>query len=223
MKELKVSQLQRIFKHAAETIIENEPYLTEIDNIIGDGDHGTGMKRGFTALGKMLEQKEFADVNCLCGEAAMELLKSMGGASGVIFCTMFFGGLDYIPHGEQVNLSQLAMYFEAGEEAIEKRGKAKPGQKTMLDALCPAVLALKKAAEQQEDLGTAFQMAYKGALEGVEASKSMQSRVGRSKNFQEATIGYPDPGAISTSLIFKAFSEGIRSCREMEERNEKNY
>ena len=216
MKQLKVSQLQRIFKCVAQTIIENEPYLTEIDNIIGDGDHGTGMKRGFTALWKMLDRKVYTDVNYLCGEVGMELLKSMGGASGVIFCTLFFGGLDDIPHGELVNLDQLAKYFETGEAAIEKRGKAKPGQKTMLDALYPAVLSLKKASAQHKDLGAAFGMAYEAALEGVEASKNMQSRVGRSKNFQEATIGYPDPGAISTSLIFKAFAQEIRLLEEME-------
>lgn len=223
MKELRVSMLQDIFKGVARTIIENEPYLTEIDNIIGDGDHGTGMKRGFGALEKMLESREFADINELCGAVGMELLRSMGGASGVIFCTMFFGGLDCLPHGERVGLSQLAAYFTAGEAAIEKRGKARPGQKTMLDALYPAVHALKAADEQGLALGEAFRMAYEASLEGVEASKSMQSRVGRSKNFQEATIGWPDPGAVSTSLIFKAFSQGIISWEEKEVHHEKDY
>ncbi|MDC7290026.1 dihydroxyacetone kinase subunit DhaL [Blautia schinkii] len=223
MRELTVSMLQDIFKHVADTIIQNEPYLTEIDNVIGDGDHGTGMKRGFTALGKMLDSKEFTDVNELCGAVGMELLRSMGGASGVIFCTMFFGGLDCLPHGEKAGLSELAAYFTAGEAAIEKRGKAKPGQKTMLDALYPAVHALKAADEQGVELEEAFRMAYEAALEGVEASKAMQSRVGRSKNFHEATIGWPDPGAVSTSLIFKAFLEGIISCGEREVDHEKNY
>ena len=223
MKELTVSMLQDIFKLVAATIIENEPYLTEIDNVIGDGDHGTGMKRGFTALEKMLESRGFTDVNELCGAVGMELLRSMGGASGVIFCTMFFGGLDCLPHGDSVGLPELAAYFVAGEAAIEKRGKAKPGQKTMLDALYPAVHALKAAAERELELGAAFCMAYEAALEGVEASKAMQSRVGRSKNFQEATIGWPDPGAVSTSLIFRAFSEGIISCGEREVDHEKDY
>lgn len=207
MKTLNVHELQNILKHVAKTIMESEPYLTEIDSRIGDGDHGTGMKRGFGAVRRKLESEEYDKIDELCAATGMELLKSMGGASGVIFCTLFYGGTENLPSGGTVDLKALACYFEAGEKAIEKRGRAKPGQKTMLDALDPAVRELKKAATADLEIETAFAHAYVKACEGVEMSKKMHPVMGRAKNFHEIALGYPDPGAVSTSLIFKAFSE----------------
>lgn len=125
MKTLDVYELQEILKHVAKTIVKNEPYLTEIDSRIGDGDHGIGMKRGFGAVGRKLETEEYGKIDELCATTGMELLKSMGGASGVIFCTLFFAGSGMLPSGETVDLETLACYFEAGEKAIEKRGRAK--------------------------------------------------------------------------------------------------
>lgn len=205
MGKVTAQQLKVMMLHVAQVIVENEPYLTEIDTVIGDGDHGTGMKRGFSALNAALETYEPSTVRDLFKAVGMELVKTMGGASGVIFGTMFIGGLDCLPQGMEVGAPELAAFFTEGMEAIERRGKARPGQKTMLDALAPAVDAMKRASS-----GTprqALEAAYKAALEGVEASKSMQSRVGRSKNFREESLGLPDPGAVSTSLIFRALYE----------------
>lgn len=209
MKRLNTRKLKKMIENAAKLIVANEPYLTEIDTIIGDGDHGIGMKRGFTALYQMLEKQEFHELDTLCKAVGMELVKSMGGASGVIFGTMFIGGLSKLPHENTCSLSQIAEYFEEGEKAIEHRGKARAGQKTMLDALIPVVESFKRSACMDEEMEGAFLRAYNAALDGVKASKSMESGIGRSKNFREATIGLPDPGAVSTSLIFKAFYEEI--------------
>ncbi|HAX51071.1 dihydroxyacetone kinase subunit DhaL [Muricomes intestini] len=214
MKTIHVKNMKALLVHASETIIENEPLLTKIDTVIGDGDHGIGMKRGFMAVKKMLEKKEFLEMDTLCKSTGIELLKSMGGASGVIFGTMFLGGISHMPHENFADLNQIASYFADGEAAIERRGKTKPGQKTMLDALMPAISAMKQVAENSGEIRTLFEEGYKGALQGMEASKTMQSRVGRSKNFHESTIGLPDPGAVSTSLIFKAFAEEIVKCEE---------
>lgn len=214
MKNIHVKELRHIMIHVADEIIRNEPYLTEVDTIIGDGDHGTGMKRGFTAVKNMLlESPEFETVSSLFKAIGIELVKTMGGASGVIFGTMFIGGLSKLGETDVVSLEELALYFAEGEAAIERRGKAKAGQKTMLDALIPAVKSLLRSAENNEDIEIAFGKAYEEASKGVEASKAMKSRVGRSKNFQEATIGLPDPGAISTSIIFKAIYEGLLNTK----------
>lgn len=204
MKEITVSKLQEAMLSVADEIIKNEPYLTEVDTIIGDGDHGTGMKRGFTALRAMLTQSRFQTADELFKAVGMELVKTMGGASGVIFGTMFIGGLDRIAGLESVGADPLAGFFEDGYAAIQRRGKARAGQKTMLDALIPAAGAMRKAADSGVDADEALRAGYEAACAGVEATKEMQSRVGRSKNFQEASRGLPDPGAISTSLIFKA-------------------
>lgn len=211
---LTVEQLTQMLREAAKRIIEKEPYLTKIDTVIGDGDHGIGMKRGFTALRNMLEQQEFSTVDQLLRASGMELVKTMGGASGVIFGTMFTGGLMMLPKSSSMTLPELAGYLAQGEQAIERRGGARAGQKTMLDALIPAVEALKKAAVSGMTLEQALHQAYLGAVEGMETSKNMRSRTGRSKNFQEATIGLPDPGAISTSFIFQGFYEGYLKTKK---------
>lgn len=207
MDRIDICLMKEMLLHAADTIIENEPYLTEIDTVIGDGDHGHGMKRGFSVLKKYLKETETSQIDSLCRETGLELLKSMGGASGVIFGTMFIGGAGCLPHGTEASLDQIAEYFVQGEQAIERRGRTKPGQKTMLDALMPAVSALKISAGNAEDMGTAFRKAAQAAWEGAQQSRILKGSVGRSKNFKEAAIGLPDPGAVSVSLIFKAFSE----------------
>ncbi|MEM1483798.1 dihydroxyacetone kinase subunit DhaL [Oscillospiraceae bacterium PP1C4] len=211
MKTITVTTLQRMMIHVADEIIANESYLTEVDTVIGDGDHGIGMKRGFQALKNMLEKTAFDTVDFLLKAVGIELVKTMGGASGVIFGTMFIGGLNKLSPSDTISLDELAAYFDEGVSAIKRRGKAKAGEKTMLDALIPAVESLKQSAEEQSDMQDALEKAYTMAEGGVEASKSMKSRVGRSKNFQDATLGLPDPGAISTSLIFKALFEGVNA------------
>lgn len=216
MKNIHVKTLRQVMINVADEIIMNEPYLTQVDMVIGDGDHGTGMKRGFTAVKKMLlESPEFETVSALFKSIGTELVKTMGGASGVIFGTMFIGGLSKLGQTDVATFEELALFFAEGEAAIERRGKAKAGQKTMLDALIPAVESLLRSAKNNENIEIAFGKAYEEALKGVEASKAMKSKVGRSKNFQDATIGIPDPGAISTSLIFKAMYEGLVNSKQI--------
>lgn len=205
MCRIKVETLQEMFAAAARMIIEKEPYLTEIDSMIGDGDHGIGMKRGFSAAAGLLAGNTFSCVDELCRAVSMELIRSMGGASGVIFGTMFFGGISRLPHEGTVSAEALADYFYEGEQAIERRGKSKPGQKTMLDALYPAVCAMKENA--QAGIPEMFLAAYQAAQKGVEESKAILPKVGRSKNFREEAVGLPDPGAVSVSYLFRAFSE----------------
>lgn len=209
MEGLSAGLMQEMLLQAGRLIVEQEPYLTEIDSMIGDGDHGIGMKRGFSAVIRLLERHQYGDIYMLCSDVSKELIKTMGGASGVIFGTMFLGGLEELPHGPAADAGCMARYFMEGERAIERRGKAKPGQKTMLDALYPACDALARAAERGESLEECFRCAWEGARCGVKASEALQSGIGRSRNFHEKTIGLPDPGAVSTELIWRAFYETI--------------
>lgn len=214
MEKIDVNTMKQMLIRASEMIIEKEPYLTEIDTVIGDGDHGKGMKRGFTALKNLLKGTEYSELDTLCREAGLELLKSMGGASGVIFGTMFLGGVNVLPHEYQADTAHIVSYFEEGEKAVERRGRTKPGQKTMLDAFYPAVVAMKTAADRGEILEAVFEEGARGAAEGAEASSRLKSEVGRSKNFHEASVGLPDPGAVSTSLIFAAFADELRKEKD---------
>ncbi len=205
MEKLKTDVFQKMFLKSARLIIKKEPYLTEIDSMIGDGDHGEGMKRGCEALVRLLEANQYQYVDDLCYAVSIELIRTMGGASGIIFGTMFLGGINRLGHQEYVTASQLVDYFCAGERAIEKRGKSKPGQKTMLDVLYPVCVEMKKAASETEDIAEVLERGYRAALRGVEDCKRLQSRVGRSKNFKEKTLGLPDPGAVSVSFWFQGF------------------
>lgn len=209
MERLYVEQFQKMFICGADLIIEKEPYLTEIDSVIGDGDHGIGMKRGCEALKKLLENKKYSYVDDLCYGVSTELIKTMGGASGIIFGTMFFGGLSRLSHREYAEARELSGYFMEGEQSIERRGKARPGQKTMLDALYPACIAMEHAADQSADVVFLFKAGYEAAAQGAEDSRMLKSRMGRSKNFKEKTLGLPDPGAVSASLWFQAFYETV--------------
>lgn len=209
MDRLKADVFQQMFLRSARLIIEKEPYLTEIDSVIGDGDHGEGMKRGCEALIKLLEANQYDYVDDLCYAVSIELIRTMGGASGIIFGTMFFGGIDCLGHQKDVTASQLADYFCDGEQEIERRGKSKPGQKTMLDALYPACMEMKKAASETENIKEVLTRGYKAAIQGVEDSKNLRSRIGRSKNFKEKTLGLPDPGAVSVSFWFEGFQSII--------------
>lgn len=142
-------------------------------------------------------------------DAGIALVKTMGGASGVIFGTMFIAGHEGVRDRTQMDARELVEFFRAGAASIAKRGRTSPGDKTMLDALLPAVDAMEQACAQTQDVVQVLAAAYQGALDGVEATKNMLSRKGRSKNFREKTLGIPDPGAVSVSLIFKGMYDSV--------------
>jgi len=212
MNIISTAKLREMLMYVCDTIIGSEPYLTEIDTVIGDGDHGIGMKTGFSAMRGMLESHtDFPTVAALMKQCGLELVKTMGGASGVLFGTLFTGGMEALGSAADVTAAELAEFFRQSEKAIEKRGRTRYGQKTMLDALLPAVERMQAAAEGGASCKEALRAAYEGAREGAEKSKDFISRVGRSKNFREVTVGHPDPGAVSVSLIFKALYESIEN------------
>lgn len=207
MKELNTTQLAQVFLVISEQIIAAEPRLTEIDAVIGDGDHGYAMKRGFIAVKEMLRAGGYTDPASLTKAIGVALIKTVGGSAGVIFGSLFVGGSSAFS-AATADAAALTRFFERGCHSIMQRGKASPGQKTMLDALYPAVQAMKQS--QEEELVFLFDAAQKAAAGGVEASKHMLSRIGRSKNFRDRTLGHPDPGAVSVYILFRAFYEALR-------------
>lgn len=209
METLTLPALQSALIYVAQTVVENEPRLTQLDTIIGDGDHGYGMRDGFTALQALLETTQFDDPYSLLRASGIELLRSMGGASGVIFGTLFTGGHDIVTGLTALSADDLILFLDAGAAAIMKRGRSKPGDKTMLDALVPAIAAMKTRRASTSDILQLLEAAKTGAETGVEASKQMLPRTGRSKNFREQALGYPDPGAVSVSIIFEALHKDI--------------
>ena len=194
---------------AADEIIAAEPELTRIDMVIGDGDHGIGMKTGFTALKRELLANDYDSPYALFHACGLCLVKSMGGSSGVLFGTLLIGGLEAIRGLDSLDGAAMFALLGGGIDAVIRRGKAKAGYKTMVDALLPAKEHMERALRDTDEVGPVLQAAEAGALEGVEATKSMLPRLGRSKNFRESAIGWPDPGAISVSVLFGGLARAL--------------
>lgn len=220
MKTVGTEAFSRALMHVCRLVIASEPELTRLDNIVGDGDHGLGMKDGFTELLSVLQTTAFQNFHELTRTTGMALVKSMGGASGVIFGTLFIGGHDAVvaPDGSylrELGADDLRKYFRRSAEAISHRGRAQANDRTMLDALLYACQAMEDS--NTDDVTQLLLAASDGAARGVEATKTMRPRLGRSKNFREQAIGWPDPGAVSTSIIFRGLWEGL-SAEETEGR-----
>ncbi|WP_227995236.1 dihydroxyacetone kinase subunit DhaL [Oceanobacillus sp. CFH 90083] len=209
---LDAAQVREMILYAGEKIKENKPFLTKVDSAIGDGDHGIGMSVGFTKVEENLKDKEFTTINEVFKTTGMSMVQSMGGASGVIFGTMFLGGVKNLKQKTELDADVLAKIFEASLQAIKERGKASLGDKTMIDALEPAVNGLKESASNSAALLEALKKAEENAAEGVENSKEYIAKFGRAKSLGERAVGHQDAGATSVWIIFKSMREWLEQA-----------
>lgn len=204
---LNTKELADMLIYTGEKIIESKPFLTEIDSAIGDGDHGIGMEVGFKEVIRKLSQTEYETINDVFKETGMAMLSTMGGASGVIFGTLFISGTKNMPVEKELHLKWLSEAFSESLTAIKKRGKADLGDKTMIDALEPAVEALKTSAQLNLTLFEGLREAEKHAYGGVENSKQYEAKFGRAKSLGRRAVGHQDAGATSVWIIFKSMRE----------------
>jgi dihydroxyacetone kinase phosphoprotein-dependent L subunit len=202
--QLTVEQVVEMYKYVGNELIESKPYLTEVDSAIGDGDHGIGMSIGFEAAIKKLNESTFVSVNDVFKAIGMAMISSMGGASGIIFGTMFVGGAAKVQASETLTLEFLSDFMKESLEAIKKRGKAELGDKTMIDALEPAVIGLQEAVASNKSLLEGLVEAERKAEAGVQLTKEYVAKFGRAKSLGERAIGHQDAGATSVYLIFKS-------------------
>lgn len=211
--QLNVEDTRNMLLYVADKIIANKPYLTEVDSAIGDGDHGIGMAGGMQkAKKKLLKMENEQNVYQVFETAGQAMLMSMGGASGVIFGSLYLAGAKGMEAKEILTAQDIAEMEEKSLLAIQKRGGAKPGDKTMVDALAPAVDALKEHAE--EGLLEMMKAAEEAARQGVENTKQYIAKYGRAKSLLERAIGYQDAGATSVYLIFQGMREFIEGSLE---------
>ncbi|MDR4889545.1 dihydroxyacetone kinase subunit DhaL [Fredinandcohnia sp. QZ13] len=206
---LNPNQVKEMFLYVGEKVVESKPLLTKIDSAIGDGDHGIGMSVGFTKAEESLKATEFTTVNDVFKTIGMSMISSMGGASGVIFGTMFVGGIKGVEPKDTLDLASLSEIYQKALDAIKQRGKAELGDKTMIDAFQPAVEALKASAAANESLVDGLRKAETAAIEGVEATKDYIAKFGRAKSLGERAIGHQDAGATTVSIIFKTMKEWV--------------
>lgn len=206
MRELTWQQTRQMLLFVADEIIAQKPFLTEIDSKIGDGDHGIGMETGMKKVkAKLAATQEGTDVYQLLSETGKAMLMSMGGASGVIFGTMFLGGAKGKTPSATLDCGGMTAWLADSLAQIQLRGKAEVGDKTMVDALAPAVAAMQ--GYDGGDLTVMLRLAEEAALGGVEATKSYQAKFGRAKSLMERAVGYQDAGATSVWLILRAMRE----------------
>ncbi len=185
----------------AQVIAENKDYLTELDSAIGDADHGANMHRGFKAVLDKLPDNEDKDISKILMGVGMALLSKVGGAGGPLYSTVFIQIGKSIDGKTEFELADWANALEAATQGVVRLGKASPGDKTMVDALTPAVEALKQAVEEGLTLGEGLEKSAKAAEEGMIATIPLVARKGRASYLGERSAGHQDPGATSTFLL----------------------
>jgi len=188
---------------AADAIISQVPLLTELDSVIGDGDHGVGMGIGMEKAKDALANLEnIPDINTLYKTMGMAMLTSMGGTSGVIFSTVFMSGVKGMVPFAEMDCEKLRRVFRNGLDAAKQRGQAQVGDKTMVDAYEPAVFAME--TYRGNDLGEMLSDAAAAADTGAEKTKDYIAKFGRARYLGERAIGHRDAGATSVSIIVTA-------------------
>ena len=186
---------------------ENRQQLTELDSAIGDGDFGISLDRGFTAVQAELSANPPADLRSVFQSVASVLIRTMGGTSGPLLGTFFLRAGAVCAGKSELAPGDVVALFQAGVDGIQQRGKAALGDKTMLDALLPAVDAMRGALEAGNDLSEIVERGAAAAEAGVQATKTMQARKGRGSYLGDRSVGHQDPGATGAHLLVKAAAE----------------
>ena len=199
--------LEEWVRSFAHLVAENRDHLTELDAAIGDADHGSNMDRGMKAAVAALDASPPATPGALFSKVGMTLVSTVGGASGPLFGTLFLRIGTTLGDAETVSAPELAAALRAGLGGVVDRGKAGPDDKTMYDALAPAVDALDVALADGADLSTGLKHARDAAAAGRDATAPMLARKGRASYLGERSVGHQDPGATTVALLLEAATE----------------
>ncbi|MGW4120326.1 dihydroxyacetone kinase subunit DhaL [Nocardia sp. NPDC004711] len=192
----------------AALVDENATELTALDAAIGDADHGTNMQRGMAAAVAALDDSTPGSPGEICKQTAMVLIRTIGGASGPLFGTFFLRFAAAIGSGSDI--ADFARGFRAGLDGVIARGKAEPGDKTMVDALGPAADALEKHVAGGGSAQQALDAAVTAAEAGRDATTPLVARKGRASYLGERSAGHQDPGATSAALLVRAAGQALR-------------
>jgi dihydroxyacetone kinase-like protein len=197
--------LRHCLNAAAAAIVAAEPRLNALDSAIGDGDHGITMRLGFEAVRQNLSAlKESAGIGEVLKETGSAFMEATGGAIGPLLGGMFIASGNALSGKTEIGPVEFRLMLQAMEASVARMGKAKPGDKTILDAVHAASEAV--AEEETQPIAQACANAAKAAAEGARMTANMLSAKGRSSRLGERALGHPDPGAVSFSLILEAFA-----------------
>jgi dihydroxyacetone kinase-like protein len=194
-------------KAIANVIGENSAYLTQLDAAIGDADHGANMDRGFKAVMNKVAEMSDKDIGTLFKTVGMTLISTVGGAGGPLYGTFFLQVGTKTAGKMELNLVDWTEALEAALNGVIMRGKAELGDKTMVDALTPAVAALKQSIPDGQSISKALELSAQAAKKGMEGTTPLVARKGRASYLGERSAGHQDPGATSSFLILQAAAD----------------
>ncbi len=195
-----IRRLQRVYA-------QNRALLTELDAAIGDADHGVNMDRGFSAAAAELDKAPPTDAGSLLKTVAMTLIRTVGGAAGPLYGTFFLRAAAVCEGRETLSPADAVAVFDAGLGGVVERGKTELNDKTMVDALSPAVAAMKAALAAGAGLDRVLAEGAAAAEAGMKATTGMRARKGRASYLGERSIGHQDPGATSSFLLIQAAAD----------------
>ena len=198
-----------ILLQIGEKIEEEKLFLTELDNVIGDGDHGINMARGFDAVKAKQPMMEGKDVGTILKTVGMALVSTVGGASGPLYGTAFMQAGKAMMGKTEIGMEDFLAIMDAAVAGVQMRGKATTGEKTMLDAMVPAAEAMKKSYAASGDPKKALEDGVAAAKEGVEYTKTIIATKGRASYLGERSIGHQDPGATSFTMMLEVIAGAI--------------
>jgi dihydroxyacetone kinase-like protein len=201
--------MHHALEQVCDVIEEQKAYLSELDGAIGDGDHGVNMAKCFREVKKKLSTNQGKDVQSILKDVGMVVLNSVGGAMGALYGTFFLKLAQEAAGRSELRLGDLVRMFQVAEKGILDIGKAKPGDKTLIDTLSPAVRCLEKAEKESGSLSDALAEFQEAAKKGMESTKGMVAKMGRASRLGERTLGHQDAGATSCYLILRSMAIGL--------------
>ena len=204
-----IDDIGRMIRSAADKIRANRDQLSKLDSAIGDGDHGMTITRAMGIAEKVIEESENKDLKGLLKDVGWGVMGVDGGATGPLLGSFLMGLRNGIGEQDMIDCPTLAAMFEAGLAGVRRQSRAQVGDKTMMDALLPAVDAIRQAADAEKSITEALQAAAEAAEKGAVSTKDFRAKFGRAKNLGDRTLGHQDPGATSMALIFQGFFEGL--------------
>lgn len=207
MNQLTYEDIKKLIDVIGGIMRDNKEHLCEIDARVGDGDLGLTMSSGFTKAAEGIAAAQGDDIGKLLAKAGMIIAASAPSTMGTLMASGFMAGGKSLTGKTEMGAAEFATFIEAFVNALMKRGKSAPGDKTIIDALYPAAQKAKVAAGLS--LVECISAAEKGAKEGLEATKEMMSKHGKAAVFREKTIGYEDPGATVGWMLIKAFADFV--------------
>lgn len=204
MEILSIADFKRLLDHALQQIKARENEFSQLDAVIGDGDHGTAIVSAFSAAVKSAEKG--TEFKAMLNDMGFAIMLETSGSTSTLLGAFFLGMSDGAS-GTELDASGVKAMFASGLTNVQKQTQAKPGDKTMMDALVPAVEAMQ--ANPSQDIKSLLEVAAAEASKGAEATVAMKANFGRARNYGERSIGYADSGAASWSCMFAAFAEAL--------------